>query len=86
MTDLEIVEDVFVERECTCEKDGKQKCLIHKVCIKCGHAACHCCGNWCDVILCSPTDKGNHTDAVAVNGDWSDNYPRMCCDGNCVYE
>jgi len=36
-------------------------------------------GDWCDVILYKPEDPGNH-----ILED-NDEYPLLCCDGNCVY-
>jgi hypothetical protein len=86
MAQLEGIYETVKEPECTCETTGKQKCLIHKVCIKCGHTACHCCENWCDTVLHHPTDKGNHTDAIINADDWEADYPRLCCDGACTYE
>lgn len=60
-----------------------------KVCIKCGHPVCDHCGDWCDVVLYSPQDKGNHCEQTSVQlviSDKDDDYPKLCCDGECTYE
>ena len=75
---------------CSCELTGKQKCPIHKVCLKCGHQVCPCCGDWCDVILYRKEDKGNHCEqtgfTLVIGGELEDDYPMACCDGKCTYE
>ena len=66
-----------------------------KVCLRCGHPACRSCGDWCDVILYSPSDSGYH-DMSGVTAKFEANeegfsisrggdYPMLCCGGQCVY-
>jgi len=50
-----------------------------KICLNCGHPVSYMYGDWCDVILYKPEDPGNH-----ILED-NDEYPLLCCDGNCVY-
>jgi hypothetical protein len=76
--------------KCTCEKTGKQKCPIHKVCIKCHHQVCPHCGDWCDTMLYKKTDQGNHCEqtglTIIIGDDFEDDYPVACCNGICTYE
>ena len=50
-------------------------------CKKCGHEICPHCGDWCDVILYSKNDIGNHEDV-----EDNDDYPALCCGGKCEIE
>lgn len=50
-------------------------------CKKCGHEICPHCGDWCDVVLYSKNDIGNHEDV-----EDNDDYPALCCGGKCEIE
>lgn len=54
------------------EKKIKPKCK------NCGHEICPHCGDWCDVVLYSKNDIGNHEDV-----ENNDDYPALCCGGKC---
>lgn len=74
---------------CTCDTTDKQKCPIHKVCLRCGHEPCPHCGDWCDVILYSDEDEGFRPEGWNTYDDGKiddEPYPFWCCDGECVYE
>jgi hypothetical protein len=51
------------------------------ICKKCGHPICPHCGDWCDTILYSKNDKGNHCEAEEEEED----YPILCCGGTCEF-
>lgn len=51
-----------------------------KICKNCGHPPCTSCGDWCDVLLYSKEDNGNHCDAQD-----DDDYPALCCGGQCEF-
>lgn len=73
-----------VEYKCMCAETGRQKCILHKICLKCGHHACPGCEDWCDVMLYKKEDHGNHCEVE--NPDDPDEYPAACCAGACTYE
>jgi len=50
------------------------------ICKKCGYPICKSCGDWCDVVLYSKNDKGNHCEA-----ENDDDYPVLCCGGTCEF-
>lgn len=65
---------------------NKQLPIDKRICWKCGHQACPYCLTWCDVLLYSPNDMGNH-EAVEPydDDDPEDCYPDACCAGECSY-
>lgn len=50
-----------------------------EICTECFHEICPHCGDWCDTILYSKDDKGNHCDVKDEN-----DYPHPCCSGTCT--
>lgn len=64
------------------KKKHKHVNLSQKYCVRCGHPACPICGDWCDVVLYKPKeDPGYHSPGTKV-----EDYPVLCCDGECSYE
>lgn len=53
-----------------------------EICKKCYHEICPHCGDWCDTMLYSKDDIGNHCDVD--DEDDEDDYPTMCCGGSCT--
>lgn len=54
-----------------------------KICLRCGHPVSYMHGDWCDIILYKPDDPGFHD---PESKDDPDEYPLLCCNGECVYE
>ena len=71
--------------------------MTKRVCKKCHHVEYECI-EWCDVVLFSPDDNGNHESLEDMSyqieiGNKSltvehvyDQYPILCCNGKCEYE
>lgn len=72
--------------------------LSDKVCLDCGHKVCPGCGNWCDMIATTKEDLKtyniNYQKAI-IEGDRTkepfnpndeNEFPVLCCEGECRYE